>query len=60
MNIAKITISKCRDCPSMTYVDGIQKHNFTKTKGHSQYCEFTKRYVSKDSIPDWCPFMEKI
>ena len=52
MNYAKITISKCADCPSMVYLDGIQKTEF----GKSQYCEFTKRYTNKESIPDWCPF----
>ena len=56
MNIAKITIHKSAECPSMVYLDGIQKTNFGKKKCRSQYCEFTKRYVNRDAIPDWCPF----
>ena len=45
MNYAKILIAKCNDCPSMVHLDNIQKMNYGKKKGHSQYCEFTKRYV---------------
>ena len=53
MNIAKITISKCKDCPSMIYLD---KHKDDRPRNSSQYCKFTKRYVNRDAIPDWCPF----
>ena len=55
--LAQIIISKCSDCPSMVYLDGIQKTNFGKKKGRSQYCIYTKLYVSRDNIAKTCPFI---